>query len=70
MPGNMTKLWGYSPVTIENKKEIFFVDIFARWFLDLHLNICYDTILQVWWCYNNNKIKDGNEDPEKFKDIF
>ena len=24
----------------------------------------------MWWCYNNNKIKDGNEDPEKFKDKF
>ena len=33
-----------------------------------NFNICYDTILQVWWCYNNNKIKMVNEDPEKFKD--
>lgn len=61
--------WGYSPAKIWDNKEISFVDdICATWFLVLHLNICYDTSLQVWWCCNNNKIKDGNEDPEKFKD--
>ena len=54
---------------IEANKEISFVDdICAAWFLVLHFNICYDTNLQVWWCCNNNKIKDGNGDPEKFKD--